>query len=401
MRAVLELVKVIQSTSPASSGVEQVIGEGLGDARLVDGDVTDFGGAGLLRGARGAAGGRCRRGGGGSVCRDLLCAPAHRRGLRRRSGRGRGRRGGRARGGWRRRWRRRRRRCWARPKMRASRAVSRRRWPGEADAVLAGEDDPVEAGGGVEGLVDLGPVGRGRQLDGGGLDDAGAQFGEGAERSLACWRVRVTTMVWPKRGRISNQFIVWRRETTRPMMVSAGGWSLAWATFCGRSEMVPTTVRCCGRGCPSGWRRRAWSGSMPWSIRFWQMRQGLDAHVEGDAGEAWRWSAQSMSLEPAAAPRGVGLLVLVLLFLFVAGDEGEAGVEVAVGDGDAGVRRGGDGGGDAGDDLEGDAGGRQVLAFLAAAAEDEGVAALEADDALALAGLLDEQGVDLSWVRVC
>ena len=54
-----------------------------------------------------------------------------------------------------------------------------------------------------------------------------------------------------------------------------------------------------------------------------------------------------------------------------------------MGDGDPGVGGCGDPGGDAGDDLELDPRRPQGLGFLAAAAEDEGVAALEADDAAA------------------
>ena len=68
---------------------------------------------------------------------------------------------------------------------------------------------------------------------------------------------------------------------------------------------------------------------------------------------------------------------------------------VAVGDRDAGVGRGGDPGGDAGDDLERDAGGGQRLGLLAAAAEDERVAALEPDDAAPRLRALDHQRLDL------
>ena len=82
------------------------------------------------------------------------------------------------------------------------------------------------------------------------------------------------------------------------------------------------------------------------------------------------------------------------VFFFVAGDEGEAGIEIAVGDGDSGVGRRGDGGGDAGDDFKGNMRRRQGETFFSAAAEDEWIAALQADNAFAELGLLDEQGVD-------
>ncbi len=66
-----------------------------------------------------------------------------------------------------------------------------------------------------------------------------------------------------------------------------------------------------------------------------------------------------------------------------------------MGDGNAGIRGRRDGGGDAGDDLKPHAGGHQCLAFLAAAAKNEWVAALEAHDAPAFEALLDQQAVDL------
>ena len=66
-----------------------------------------------------------------------------------------------------------------------------------------------------------------------------------------------------------------------------------------------------------------------------------------------------------------------------------------MGDGDAGVGGGGDARGDAGDDLELDPGRAQRFALLAAATEDEGVAALEADDALAGLRRLDQPLPDL------
>ncbi len=65
---------------------------------------------------------------------------------------------------------------------------------------------------------------------------------------------------------------------------------------------------------------------------------------------------------------------------FVAGDDGEAGGDAAVGDGDAGVGGSGEGGGDAGDDFKRYPAGAEVAGLFAAAAEDEGVAALEAAD---------------------
>ena len=62
---------------------------------------------------------------------------------------------------------------------------------------------------------------------------------------------------------------------------------------------------------------------------------------------------------------------------------------------DPGVGGGGDGGGDAGDLLEGDAVGGERLQLLAAPAEDEGVAPLEAHYVAPRQGLLQENAVDL------
>ena len=77
----------------------------------------------------------------------------------------------------------------------------------------------------------------------------------------------------------------------------------------------------------------------------------------------------------------------------MAGDERDAAGQLALGDGDAGVGGRGDAGGDAGDDLERDAGLAQQLRLLAAAAEHERVAALEAHDAPARAGVLEQERV--------
>ena len=107
--------------------------------------------------------------------------------------------------------------------------------------------------------------------------------------------------------------------------------------------------------------------------RLRDRRQGGGAH-EHDDGVDGRGEA-------APVDAAIGLVVVL-----VAGDDGEGRGEAAVGDRHAGVGGRGDGGSDAGDDLEGDAGGCERERFLAAAAEDEGVAALEAHDAHARRG---------------
>ena len=81
--------------------------------------------------------------------------------------------------------------------------------------------------------------------------------------------------------------------------------------------------------------------------------------------------------------------------ILVAGHDRDLGRHAALRDGDS--RVGGDGVGrrDPGDDLESHPGGRQRQRLLAAAAEDERIAALEADDRAQTASELDQQRVDL------
>ena len=110
--------------------------------------------------------------------------------------------------------------------------------------------------------------------------------------------------------------------------------------------------------------------------------QALDAHVEDErAGEA----GERLPVERA----------LLLLGVLVAGDEGDRGGVVAVGDRDAGVGAGRDAGRDPRHDLELDPGLAQRLALLAAAAEDERVAALQPHHALARPRRLDQPLADL------
>ena len=79
----------------------------------------------------------------------------------------------------------------------------------------------------------------------------------------------------------------------------------------------------------------------------------------------------------------------------VAGDEGDGGGVLAMGERHAGVGGDAERRGDAGDDLERNAGIGQRLGLFAAAAEDERVAAFEADHGEAAARALDQHGADL------
>src|SRR6478609_4766383 len=80
--------------------------------------------------------------------------------------------------------------------------------------------------------------------------------------------------------------------------------------------------------------------------------------------------------------------------ILVAGENRELRVVIAVGHRDAGVGWTGDGRADAGHDLEMHARRREFRRFLAAAAEDHRIAALEPDDVFAGLGFLDDQAVD-------
>ncbi len=80
----------------------------------------------------------------------------------------------------------------------------------------------------------------------------------------------------------------------------------------------------------------------------------------------------------------------------MAGDEGDGGIHLAMGDGDAGIGEPADPGADPGHDAEGDAGGDQRQRLFSAAPEDEGIAALEAQHPPAFAGEVDEAQRDVA-----
>ena len=83
------------------------------------------------------------------------------------------------------------------------------------------------------------------------------------------------------------------------------------------------------------------------------------------------------------------------LLVAVAGEEAHGLRMAAVGERNAGIRARGERGGDAGNDFERHAVLAQVIDLLAAAAEHERIAALEAHDVFAALRVLDEQLVDL------
>jgi hypothetical protein len=92
--------------------------------------------------------------------------------------------------------------------------------------------------------------------------------------------------------------------------------------------------------------------------------------------------------------------LILLGRVLMAGEDGEHGVVVAMGDRNAGVGGTGDGRTDAGHDFKGTAGFDQFLGFLTPASENEGVAAFEPGHAFAGKRLPHEQALMSSWGMV-
>ena len=112
------------------------------------------------------------------------------------------------------------------------------------------------------------------------------------------------------------------------------------------------------------------------------MRQIGDAHEEDERVDTRR--------QPIPAD-----IALALRRVLVARDDGKRRRNAAVRDGNARVSRHRDGGRDARHDLKRQAVLLEQQTLFAAAAEDEGIAALEAHDCLALFRLVDEQLIDV------
>ena len=148
------------------------------------------------------------------------------------------------------------------------------------------------------------------------------------------------------------------------------------------SASVPLTVTCCGV-VPQRTRATGVSGGRPWRVSSATMRGRFLTPMKKTSVPMPRGERR-----PVDAGRLLGRVLM-------AGDKGDGRGELAVAQGDAGIGRSGDGRRDARHDLERDAGLRQDFGLLPAAAEDEGVTALEARDDLVFPGLGDDQGVDL------
>ena len=168
-------------------------------------------------------------------------------------------------------------------------------------------------------------------------------------------------------GRASmNQRSLRRREVTGPTITTAGLPRPAAAARPATASSLPSTTPCSAR-VPHWITAAGVAGSRPAS---WTRRSQTSARRR----IAMSTHTVPRNEDPCGARRtGISRPArLVALTTKVS-----AGGEIAVGQGDPGVRRGAERGRDAGDDLEGDAGRGQGLRLLGSAPEQEGVPALE------------------------
>ena len=193
--------------------------------------------------------------------------------------------------------------------------------------------------------------------------------------SIACSRARVTTMRLPNSGRASNQRRCSRSPATLPMMTIDDPRRGSPATRRASSPSVPVMVRCDG-SVPS-WTIAAGSvlGASAVEHRLQDRRHLPRAGVADDR------AAEVRQRHPVDLGRRLAAVLEAL-------HEGHRLAGAGIGHRHAGVGRHRDAGRQAGHDLEGDALLVQEDRFLAAAVEEERIAPLEADDDLALAGLL-------------
>ena len=135
-------------------------------------------------------------------------------------------------------------------------------------------------------------------------------------------------------------------------------------------------------GAPLDGGRRRVSGATAIAQSGGDVPEPATAHEDDERG------IEGRQLRPVHAGRVLG-------GVFMPGHEDGNSGDVAVGQWDPGVGEHAVGRGYSRNDLEGDAGLAHGLGFLAAAAEHVGIAALETDDALAGAGMRDQQLEDL------
>jgi hypothetical protein len=191
----------------------------------------------------------------------------------------------------------------------------------------------------------------------------------------------VTTTRRPNNGRCSNQFSFPRNFTTSPMIVSTGGDSFFSTARPAMVASVPVTA-CCRPVVPQRIMATGVSGGHAvLDERPGPVVQLFGAH-EHDLG-----AGNFGDLVMAQSRFGI-------IGIFVAGEDGETGAMLAMGEGNAGVIRRRHDRRNAGHHFKTDFRRRERLGFLAAAPENVRIAALEPHDAFAFARPGDEQRGD-------
>ena len=185
----------------------------------------------------------------------------------------------------------------------------------------------------------------------------------------------------PNSGRASNQRRCSRSAATLPMMTIDDPRRGSPAMRRASSPSVPVMVRCDGSEPSWTSRRRFGVGASAVEHRLQDRRHLPRAGVADDR------AAQVGQGHPVDLGRRLAAVLEAL-------DEGHRLARAGIGHGHAGIGRHRDAGRQAGHDLEGDALLVQEDRFLAAAVEEERIAPLEADDDLALAGLLGDEQAD-------
>ena len=195
-----------------------------------------------------------------------------------------------------------------------------------------------------------------------------------SRRGPACSRLRVIRMRRPNSGRVSNQESRPRRETTSPTTIRVGEARPAAATSRGKARQRPRHRLLPGPGAPLDRRRRRLRRP---SARDQDFADGADLAAAHEDHEGPRNTRQPRPVDPG----------LRLGRVLVAGDQDRRRGQAPVGEGNAGVGRRAGGGRHPGDDLEGHPRLGQGQGLLAAAAEDVGIAALQAHHPAPGAGL--------------
>ena len=122
---------------------------------------------------------------------------------------------------------------------------------------------------------------------------------------------------------------------------------------------------------------------------------GGEARLDQPGGDLRRDRVAHIDRDRRAREREPGPAGQRLAVGVMAGGEDQRRRGVAERQRNFGLRRGGEGGGDAGHDVEGDVGRAERRHLLAGPAEDQRIARLEPDDAVAVPRLADEERVDL------